>query len=265
MICAIFQNGGRVGVDVKVLLTNDDGFFAQGIAVLKSIVSSMFSEVWISAPERDCSGMSRAININSPIEVQKVREREYVVGGTPVDSAILGLRTVHKITGSYPDLVLSGINRGSNVGSNVLYSGTIAAASTASSLGIPSFAVSQEYCGDEVNWENSEEVLRDIVQQLIRDKRWDRHSVMNVNIPKAKIVGTLFKEQGRYSPCNTIVESAGRDENHAVFTVCDTNKNGFSYESEKSSRDLLREGYIIITPLGSDLTDYDTLSLFLNS
>ncbi|MFV9838947.1 MAG: 5'/3'-nucleotidase SurE [Aaplasma endosymbiont of Hyalomma asiaticum] len=251
--------------DVRVLLTNDDGFFAQGMAVLKSIVSKMFPEVWISAPEKDCSGMSRAININSPIEVRRINEREFAVGGTPVDSAILGLRTVYKITGSYPDMVFSGVNRGSNVGSNVLYSGTIAAASTSASLGIPSFAVSQEYYGDEVSWENTEKVLPDVVEKIICDKRWNRHSVINVNIPHSEIIGTLFKEQGEYSPCDTIIESAGKDENHTVYLVRDTSKSIPSNGPEKSCRDLLREGYIIITPLGSDLTDYDTLGVFLNS
>ncbi|MDB1135610.1 5'/3'-nucleotidase SurE, partial [Candidatus Anaplasma sp. TIGMIC] len=198
------------GVVVRVLLTNDDGFHAHGIKVLRDIVSQAFSEVWISAPAGNCSGMSRSITVNSAVTVRCVGDREYTVDGTPVDSVVLGMLTMRNVAGVEPDLVLSGINHGSNVGSRILYSGTIAAAAAAAAVGVPSIAISQEYCASEINWKNSEKVLLGMIESFLSDERWNRQSVMSINIPHADIKGTYFVEQGEYWPHDGVVSEEGK-------------------------------------------------------
>ncbi|UQD53903.1 5'/3'-nucleotidase SurE [Anaplasma phagocytophilum] len=250
---------------MRVLLTNDDGFFAQGMQVLKGIVSQAFSEVWISAPARNCSGMSRSISVGVPVEARKVNDREYTISGTPVDSAVLGLHIMKSVAGVLPDLVLSGINYGSNVGSKVLYSGTIAAAAAAASMGIPSIAISQEYCGTDINWGNSEKVVLDIVKQLMDDPRWDRKSVMSINIPHFDILGMHFTEQGDYCPCGDVADAPGQEPDCTIYTICDVNRETKLERFQKASSEMLRAGYIIVTPVGSDLTDHSTLNRMLGS
>lgn len=248
---------------MRVLLTNDDGIHAPGMQVLKGIVSGAFSEVWVSAPSQNCSGMSRAISVNAPLEVVEVATREYSVMGTPVDSAILGLHIVNDITGALPDLVLSGINNGSNEGSRLLYSGTAAAASVAAGLSIPSIAISQEYRGSDVCWKNSEKIVLDLVKQLLADSRWDKTSAISINIPNAEVSGIKWVEQGPYCPFGEIEKMDNHgDTERVAYRICDLNRELPLEGYGKTSAELLRDGYIIVTPVKSDATDYNTLSLF---
>ncbi|QJC27492.1 5'-nucleotidase SurE [Anaplasma platys] len=246
---------------MRVLLTNDDGINAPGMQVLKGIACGAFSEVWVSAPSQNCSGMSRSINVNSPIEVVEVGTREYSVTGTPVDSAILGLHIMNDVAGVLPDLVLSGINYGSNVASKLLYSGTVAAAAVAAGLGIPSIAFSQGYCGD-IDWKNSEKIVLDLVQQLMADPKWNRTSAISINIPSSEILGVKWVEQGTYCPFGEITKIDNPEKGRVVYNICDLNRELPLKGYDRTSTELLREGYVIATPVKADYTDHSLLSLF---
>lgn len=250
---------------MRVLLTNDDGINAPGMQLLKGIVSEAFSEVWVSAPAKNCSGMSKSINVNSPIEVVEVGPREYSVAGTPVDSAVLGLHIMEDVVGVLPDLVLSGINCGSNVGSKIVYSGTVAAAAVGAALGIPSIALSQGYCGGEINWKNSEKVVIDLVQQLLSDSRWDRTSAISINIPSSEVLGVKWVEQGPYCPFGEITKIDGPEGGRVVYNMCDLNREFPLKGYGRTSAELLSEGWIIATPVKGDATDHSTLQLFVEA
>jgi 5'-nucleotidase len=131
------------GIDLRqarVLLTNDDGIEAPGLALLERLVAPLVGELWVVAPRHEQSATSHALTIHSPLRVVDLGQRRKAVTGTPTDATLLALR---HIMPEPPDLVLSGINRGGNLGGDVLYSGTVGAAMEAALLGVPAVALSQ--------------------------------------------------------------------------------------------------------------------------
>ncbi|MFN8549768.1 MAG: 5'/3'-nucleotidase SurE, partial [Candidatus Eisenbacteria bacterium] len=111
---------------MRILITNDDGIHAPGLAVCEEIARSLSDDVWVIAPETDQSGVSHSLSLNDPLRLRQVAERHYAVRGTPTDCVIMGVR--HILHERRPDLVLSGVNRGQNVAEDVSYSGTVAGA-----------------------------------------------------------------------------------------------------------------------------------------
>src|SRR6202051_5350600 len=109
---------------MRILLTNDDGIHAPGLAVLEEIARALSDDVWVVAPETDQSGFSHSLSLNDPLRLREIDKRRFAVKGTPTDCVIMGVR--HILDGKRPDLVLSGVNRGRNVAEDVSYSGKIA-------------------------------------------------------------------------------------------------------------------------------------------
>src|SRR5271169_5719226 len=120
---------------MRILITNDDGIHAEGLDICEKIARSLSDDVWTVAPEFDQSGVAHSLSLNNPLRLRQVAERRFAVRGTPTDCIIMGAR--HLLSGKGPDLVLSGVNRGSNVGEDVIYSGTVAGAVEGAMLGIP--------------------------------------------------------------------------------------------------------------------------------
>src|SRR5262247_2319229 len=128
---------------MRVLCTNDDGIHAPGLKVVEEIARALSDDVWIVAPELDQSGVSHSLSLNDPLRLREVTPRHFAVRGTPTDCVIMGAR--HILGDKMPDVVLSGVNRGRNAAEDVVYSGTIAGALEGTILGLPSFALSQEF------------------------------------------------------------------------------------------------------------------------
>src|SRR5215210_3786615 len=128
---------------MRILITNDDGIHAAGLDTCEQIARALSDDVWVVAPEYDQSGVSHSLSLNDPLRLREVDDRRFAVKGTPTDCVVMGVR--HILDGKPPDLVLSGVNRGRNVAEDVSYSGTIAGATEGAILGIPSFALSQEF------------------------------------------------------------------------------------------------------------------------
>ena len=127
---------------MRILLTNDDGIHAEGLAVLERIARTLSNDVWVVAPETDQSGYAHSLSLSEPLRMRKIDDRHFAVRGTPTDCVIMGAR---KLMPGLPDLVLSGVNSGSNVADDVTYSGTVAGAMEGTLLGIRSIAISQAY------------------------------------------------------------------------------------------------------------------------
>ena len=125
---------------MRILLTNDDGIHAEGLESLERIARTLSDDVWVVAPENDQSGYAHSLSISEPLRLRKIGEKRYAVRGTPTDCVIMGAR---KVLPGLPDLVLSGINSGSNIADDVTYSGTVAGAMEGTLLGIRSIALSQ--------------------------------------------------------------------------------------------------------------------------
>ncbi len=164
----------------RILLTNDDGYFSDGINVLFRQLRKS-AEVFVVAPDREQSASSHSLTLNRPLRVQKLDSQRYAIDGTPVDCVMLAIRLLFKRR--KPDMIISGINHGANMGEDVAYSGTVAAAIEGSILKIPSLAVSM------ANWEPGASMTRAarFVARLVRDYdrlALDRATFLNVNLPR---------------------------------------------------------------------------------
>ncbi len=142
---------------MRILITNDDGIHAHGLALLERIAKTLSDDIFVVAPEYDQSGVAHSLTINDPLRLRKISERHFAVKGTPTDCVIMGVRRL--LEGAPPDLVLCGVNNGQNVADDLTYSGTVAGAMEAASLGLPSIALSQAYGPvghDEAFWDCAE-------------------------------------------------------------------------------------------------------------
>jgi len=165
----------------RILLSNDDGIHAPGLQVLERIARSLSDDVWVVAPETEQSASSHSLTIHRPLRLRQLGECRYAVDGTPTDCVLLAIN--HILKDQRPTLVLSGVNAGSNIGEDVTYSGTIAAAMEATLLGVPSVALSQHYeNGGAVSWEAAEHWGADVVRK-VRSVDWPRNVLVNINFP----------------------------------------------------------------------------------
>ena len=159
-----------------------------------------------------------------------------------------------------PDLILSGINHGVNIGNDVWYSGTVAAAAEGAAVNIPSIAISQEYDNrsGEINWVNPQKFLKQIIEMLMNISFWNKSTVMNINFPLIQANGIEFTDQGRYVPCNEIEKNESTDSStsYTITRITPDKKDRIQCDGSIKAID---EGYITITPLKFDMTDFDVL------
>lgn len=175
----------------RILITNDDGVAAPGLKILADIAHRLAEEVWIVAPEHDRSGAGQSISLHDPLRVYRHGERHYAVSGTPADCVLYALAEWFGETP--PDLVLSGINAGGNIGDSVQYSGTVGAVLSAEHLGIPGIALSQAFSNrDEIDWSPVTELGEATIRALWPTAQQDK-CCWNVNFPacRADQVGAL--------------------------------------------------------------------------
>ncbi|MDD9331232.1 MAG: 5'/3'-nucleotidase SurE [Wolbachia sp.] len=238
-----------------VLITNDDGFDSEGIKLLKEIALNFASEVWVIAPDTDRSGAARSLDypVNQSIKVKQCGEREFRISGTPADCVIIAL---NKVMDKKPDLILSGVNVGSNVGDDVCYSGTIGAAMEGAARSIQSIALSQMY-HNEINWHSTEVFAPKIIAKLL-EIDWPKNVVMSVNFPATEEVkGIEFAEQGEYNIDGDLTFTENRDNSLSL--------NWYRDHVGSGSVCKVKDGFITITPVKLDFTDYDILNIMKNS
>ena len=169
--------------DARILITNDDGYSAQGIKLLKEIAEEFSNDVWVVAPEVEKSGASHALTFKGEMKLKMHDEKLFSLDGSPSDCVAIGLDRV--LTDRRPDLILSGINSGCNVGEDVTYSGTIAAAMEGLIRRVPSIAISQNYESgkkNEILWDASQAYLGKILEN-ITEIGWDENVFMSINFP----------------------------------------------------------------------------------
>jgi 5'-nucleotidase len=186
---------------LRILLTNDDGVHAEGLAVLERIARTLSDDVWIIAPETDQSGLAHSLTLSEPLRLRKIADKHYALRGTPTDCVIMATREVmadHK-----PDLVLSGVNAGANMADDVTYSGTIAGAIEGTLQGVRSIAISQAASyhegGRMVPWEVAELYAPKLLRKLI-DVDLPDWTFLNVNFPNCRpdeVKGVAVSAQGK--------------------------------------------------------------------
>ncbi len=201
---------------MRILLSNDDGFNAPGMDVLKKIAFSLSDDVIIVAPAKEQSGASRSLTLHDPLRLIQYSDTEYAVEGTPTDCVMMALN--HIFPDNKPDLILSGVNRGGNLGEDVLYSGTVAAASEGTLLGVPSIALSQTILdANEIYWETAEKLAPAIIKKLLK-LDWGEDVLMNINFPPVapdQVDGVEVTRQGKRDLTNLLIDARtdarGRD------------------------------------------------------
>jgi len=246
---------------MRILLTNDDGVNAPGLEVLIRIAAALSDDVWIVAPAEEQSGAGHSLTLTRPLRVHTHGPKHFSVTGTPTDAVMMAVaRLMHDTP---PDLILSGVNRGANLGEDVTYSGTVSAAMEGALAGIPSIALSQVYAregaGLDVSFDAAaawgEKVLRPIIAQPMPAR-----TLININFPAiladqvrgVRVVAQGFRDYGR------------------LKIVTNTDPRGFEYhwfalgaveQTPAHSTDLeaVRDGYVAVTPLHLDLTHYESM------
>lgn len=241
----------------RILISNDDGVNAPGIALLEKIARTLSDDVWVVAPEHEQSGAGHSLSLHKPLRLRKVSERRFAVEGTPTDAVLVGVQEVCK--DKRPDLMLSGINRGSNLAEDVTYSGTVSAAMEATLLEIPSIAFSNQLNG-EIDWSVPEKYTADIIRALAAQPiPHDR--LINVNfpaVPVAEVKGIKLCPQGRRKLDDNLdrrIDPAGRP----YIWIGGQRTIPFN-EHPEADFQVIKQGFITVTPISLDLTDYQMLS-----
>lgn len=246
---------------MRILITNDDGINAHGLEVLKAIAHGISPDVWTVAPETNQSGTSHSMTLHTPLRLRKLDERAYAIAGTPTDCVIMAVR--HILLDHPPDLILSGVNHGSNLAEDVTYSGTVAAAMEGAILGIPSIALSLMMGFEEgarrALWDTPLSHGPSLIKKLL-DEKLDPQTLLNVNFPDAapeEIKGVAVTSQGVRDQALLDIDSRTDPWGTPYFW--------FGFERRKSTlipgTDLaaIAESKISVTPLSVDLTHRSAL------
>lgn len=237
---------------MHILLTNDDGIHAEGLRVLAGAFAG-FATVSIVAPSREQSGTAQSLTLRQPIICHPVTEREWAVDGTPADCVIVAL---HKLLAQKPDMVISGINHGANLGENAYYSGTVGAAREAALHHIPAVAMSLCSKVPKVSFESAARVAREAAELILKEGLPDQ-VLLNVNVPEPWSGGVKFTRQSKKITRNQLHE--GKDPRGRIY---------FWLYEQKIDRDVepdtdyaaIFAGAVSVTPLHLDPTDTKSLN-----
>jgi 5'-nucleotidase len=237
-----------------VLLSNDDGIEAPGLRALEAVAADL-GEVWTIAPATEQSAKSHSLTMSEPLRVVSYGERRMAVTGTPADSVYLAL---HHLLPRKPDLVLSGINRGTNLSNDVLYSGTVAAAREAASAGIPSVAFSLWVGEGAPQWATAQRVVQRIARHVAA-RGLPPGILLNVNVPDVApeaLRGVRVAPLGRRYYEFAVAEKV--DPRGRKYYWIGGDHKRFE-DLPDSDGPLCEQGYAVVTPLQMDLTAHDLL------
>jgi 5'-nucleotidase len=239
--------------DARVLIANDDGIHAPGLQLLEAVMRRLAREVWVVAPETEQSAASHSLTMRRPLYVRQIEQRRYIVDGTPTDCVLLAVHKVMK--DNPPDLVLSGINRGANMGEDATYSGTVAAAMEGTLLGFRSVALSLHYVeAGSIRWGTPERWIEPTLRQLAQ-ARWPDEVLVNVNFPDVDpdaVTGIEVTRQGRRKIGGAIIE--GFDPRGEKYFWIGSDRQEIRDRKGTDLEAVLR-GAVSVTPLSRNLTN----------
>jgi len=240
---------------MRILLTNDDGINAPGLYVLEKIAAQLSDDIWICAPSEEQSGAGHSLTLNRPVRLRQHAERRFSVSGTPTDAVTMALK---KVLPGAPDLILSGVNRGANLGDDVTYSGTVSAALEGALAGVRSIALSQVYqregLGDDVSFSAAEEWGAKVIAPLL-EVPFASRTLVNVNFPAVSardVRGIRVVRQGfhDYARGSLVEGTDPRGFKYYWFGL-----HGIEHTSgHDTDLEAVAENYIAVTPLHLDLT-----------
>ena len=245
---------------MRILLTNDDGIHAPGLEVLERIARTFSDDVWVVAPAEEQSGAGHSLTLTRPVRIRTHGERRFSVTGTTTDAVTMGLK---QLLPAAPDLILSGVNRGANLGDDVTYSGTVSAAIEGCLAGIRSVALSQVYAGegvgDRVSFAAAEAWGEKVLRPLL-DAPFAERTLVNVNFPPLaaeQVEGIRVVRQGfhDYARGSVVEGTDPRGYRYYWFGL-----HGIEHTpGHATDLEAIADGYVAVTPLHVDLTHHDSL------
>jgi 5'-nucleotidase len=248
---------------MRILLCNDDGIHAPGLAVLERLARKLSDDVTVVAPITEQSGKGRSLTLTEPVRLRTFGEKRWAVTGTPTDAVMIALAEIMK--DAKPDLILSGVNCGANLGEDVSYSGTVAAAMEGAHAGIRSIALSQRYAGsgvgDAITFEAAEVWGERVLRKLI-NAPLDARTFVNVNfppVPAAAVQGVRVVAQGLRDYGRLQLDRRTDPRGYDYYWL----RLGRVPHTPVSATDLeaIEQGFITVTPLHLDLTHRPSLAI----
>lgn len=247
---------------MRILLTNDDGVNAPGLAILEEIARRFSDDIWIVAPSEEQSGAGHSLTLTVPVRLRKLGERRFCVTGTPTDAVMMAIQQV--IPDQKPDLILSGVNRGANLAEDCTYSGTVSAAMEGALAGIPSIALSQahsrEGLADPAPFSAASAWAERTLAPLI-GRTMDHRTLVNVNFPARapdEVRGVRVVRQGfhDYGRSQLIERTDPRGYRYYWFGLAPVEHT----PGHQTDLEAIGDGYVAVTPLHLDLTHEPSLA-----
>ena len=239
--------------DLRILLSNDDGIDSPGLKALERVARTISKDVWVVAPQSEQSGAAHSLTLTEPLRIRKISARRFAVDGTPTDAVLMAFN--HIVKGKRPSLLMSGINRGANLGEDVTYSGTVAAAMEGALLGIPSIALSQVFrFPHPVKWATAEHHAPALIRKLLRIG-WQSDVLINVNFPNtvaSQVMGLQVTVQGRRDAADLVIDD--RVDARGVPYYWIGFRRHFGAPPRGTDLAAITEHAISVTPLHLDLT-----------
>jgi len=242
---------------LQILVTNDDGIHSPGLQTLATELS-LLGDVVVVAPDRERSAVGHSLTLHSPLRAEEIAPNQYAVDGTPTDCVNLG---IHGLIGSKPDLVVSGINKGGNIGDDLTYSGTVAAAMEATLMGVPAFAVSLDSNSFKAEDFTIAASFSRRFADILLSKGLPEDTFLNVNIPSSVPMGVRMTRQGRRRYGDSIVEKT--DPRGRKYYWIGGGDLGFE-DIEGTDSHAVKAGYVSVTPLHLDMTNHRTFDTLRN-
>lgn len=240
---------------MKILVTNDDGINATGIKVLAEALQRI-ADVAVVAPDRERSAVGHALTLHHPLRAMKLGENVFAVDGTPTDCVNLG---IHSLLPFKPDIVISGINHGANLGDDITYSGTVSAAMEATLMGIPAFAISLATSGEGGNFTAAARFAVQLAR-IVLERGLPADTFLNVNIPDLpaeSFLPPLLTSQGKRRYEGMIIDKVDpRGRNYYWIGTVDVN----FHDIEGTDFHAVSRGHVSVTPLHLDLTNYQSFA-----
>ncbi len=237
---------------MRVLLSNDDGVHAAGLDALAAAFAD--DEVWIVAPDREQSASSHSISLHRPLRISEVGPRRFAVDGTPTDAVYVGMNRV--LRSHRPDLVVSGVNHGPNLGNDVLYSGTVAAAMEGALLGVHSISVSLASAPPH-DFRHAAAFACALGRRVV-ESRPPAPVLLNVNVPAGPVRGYRFVRLGRRTYGNEVVEKT--DPRGRKYFWIGGEQSSFEHIPLSDCNTVFEDGIVAVTPLHLDITHDALLS-----
>jgi len=239
----------------RILVTNDDGVRSEGIHAL-ALALTHLGEVTVVGPQTEASAIGHALTLRRPLRMERLDERIYEVDGTPTDCVNIAITQLYKPAGAMPDIVVSGINKGYNLGDDVTYSGTVAGALEAALLGIPGVAVSQQRTLETYDFKEAA-VAGAQVTALVLKQGLAPRTFLNVNVPSGKPKGVRATFQAKRNHV-TVVDVRIDPRDKPYYWI---EEGEDSWEPhDQSDYQAVKDGFVSVTPLQPDLTAYDEMA-----